>query len=49
MASSDQHSLYNNNNNTKITKIERETKRNVVFLIAYLCLTRSAFYSIEHC
>ena len=25
------------------------TKRNVVFLIAYLCIVRSAFYNIEHC
>ena len=25
------------------------TKRNVVFLIAYLCIVRSAFHSIEHC
>ena len=25
------------------------TTRNVVFLIAYFCITRSAFYSIEHC
>ena len=32
-----------NNNNTKIIKIERETKKNVVFLIAYLCIAGSAF------